>query len=66
MTKKKKIIEPDDIDNKWELGAYMIKNWWKVLILIFAVGIFVTGFTCDFKNKTFTKNPVQIKSGIRK
>lgn len=47
MARKKK-SNPADIDNKYELGAYLLdfisKHWWKAVILIVAAGLMITGF----------------------
>jgi hypothetical protein len=52
------MVKKDDIDNKYEFGAFIIKHWWKVLILIVASGVVITGFKCSWKNIAVEKTPV--------
>ena len=57
----------NDVDNPWELIAYIIdsmkNHWWKFLSILVAL-ILLTGFSCDWKNKIFTKDPVDIRKTI--
>ena len=48
----------DDIDNKYELAAFVIKHWWKAAILILLTGIVVTGFKCNFFGQSIEKTPI--------
>ena len=55
MARKK--ADYENIDNKWELVAYVIKkHWWKVLIILMCGGLVATGFTVTCGNKTFQKD----------
>lgn len=65
MVKKKKKEEPtwNDIDNKYELIAYSIKkHWWKVILTLVTTGVMVTGFTCNWKDISITKDPIYQRS----
>lgn len=55
MVKK---IKSDNVDNKFEFGAFAIQNWWKVAILIVLIGIMVTGFSFKCGNNEVTKDPI--------
>ncbi len=60
---KKKTAEWNDIDNKYELAGYLIKkHWWKVVIILLASGIMITGFTCNWKDISITKDPIYQRS----
>lgn len=64
VQKKKKKEEPtwNDIDNKYELIAYLIKkHWWKVILILVTTGVMVTGFTCGWKDITIQKDPIYQK-----
>jgi len=60
MIKKKKKTKADDglPDNKWEFGAFLIKHWLKVAVLIFFAGIMITGFSFKCGNNEVTKDPI--------
>jgi hypothetical protein len=56
---KKKNPEWNEIDNKYELIAYLIKrHWWKVVIIIITAGVMVTGFTCGWQDISIKKDPI--------
>lgn len=56
---KKKNPEWNEIDNKYELVAYLIKrHWWKIVIIIITAGVMVTGFTCGWKDISIKKDPI--------
>lgn len=60
---KKKNAEWNDIDNKYELAGYLIKkHWWKVVIILLASGIMITGFTCNWKDISIIKDPIYQRS----
>ena len=42
----------------------MIKHWWKIILIVIAIGIAVSGFEFQGKNTTFHKDPIyQKKAG---
>lgn len=49
-------------DNKWEFGAFLVKNWWKAFLLILVSGLVVTGFKCNFRGNSIEKAPIYQKS----
>jgi hypothetical protein len=60
-----KIKKPewDNIDNKYELIAYLIKrHWWKVSFILITSGIMITGFTCAWKDISIHKDPIYQRS----
>ena len=61
MARKK--ADYENIDNKFELAAYVIKkHWWKLVIIFLAVGIAVSGFSFNCGKNKIVKDPVyQIK-----
>lgn len=64
VQKKKKKDEPtwNDIDNKYELIAFLIKKlWWKLAIILIVAGVMITGFTCDWKDIKIQKDPIYQK-----
>jgi hypothetical protein len=56
---------PKKVDNKFEIAAYFIDaiklHWWKFILLIFAIGITVTGFKCKWGNNEVQKDPIYKK-----
>lgn len=61
MVKKKK--DKDDLpDNKWELGAFIIKHWLKAVAVIIALGLAASGFTVKCGNKEISKQAIYKKN----
>ena len=59
MVVKRKKKDNDDLpDNKWELGAFVIKHWLKAVAVIIALGIAVTGFSLKCGDNEITKDPI--------
>lgn len=58
MAKKAKKIAANDVDNKFEFGAFAIQNWWKVAVVIAVAGLVVTGFSFKCGNNEVTKDPI--------
>lgn len=61
---------PNKIDNKWETIVASVKiiansfkdNWWKIILFCLAIGIMITGFTCNWKDISVTKDPIYQRS----
>lgn len=50
-----------DIDKILKL---VIKHWWKIILLVIAIGIAVSGFDYQGKSRSFHKDPIyQKKTG---
>ena len=48
-------------DSKWQILAdFMKKHWWKVILIILAGGIAVTGFKCEWGKVKVEKDPVNM------
>jgi hypothetical protein len=59
MVVKRKKKDNDDLpDNKIELGAFAIQNWWKIAIIIAIAGLAITGFSLKCGNNEIVKDPV--------
>jgi hypothetical protein len=58
MVKKRK--DSDNLpDDKYELAAYIIRrHWWKAILIIFSIGIMVTGFKCKWGDKEIEKDAI--------
>jgi hypothetical protein len=41
-----------------KLVRVILKNWWKAIIIILLAGIFTIGFTCEWGNFKFKKDPL--------
>ena len=63
MVQKKN--DPNKIDNKHETIVHIVasikSNWWKVVFIILAIGIAITGFTCSWKDIIVKKDPIYQK-----
>ena len=54
--------DPEKIDSKFKLGAYAIKNWWKILLMIIVIGLLITGGSMSYsKEDGFSCSKSQIK-----
>lgn len=60
MPKKK--AQTEEIDNKWEFGAFAIRNWWKIIFIILVAGLVVSGFTIQCGKNTIHKDPIKLKA----
>jgi len=58
MVKRIKKINANDVDNKFEFGAFAIQNWWKIVLIILAAGIMVTGFSFKCGKNEVKKDPI--------
>lgn len=58
VVKRKKKDNDDMPDNKWELGAFIIKHWLKAVAVIIALGLAASGFSIKCKDKEFSKDPL--------
>jgi len=65
----KKKSAKNDIDNKYEFGAYTLdfisKHWWKVVILILAAGLMVAGFNVKCGNNEFHKDQIKTVKPVK-
>ena len=52
----------EDIDNKFEFGAFVIEHWWKVILLLLVAGLMVSGFTIQCGKNSIHKDPLKIKT----
>lgn len=52
----------EDIDNSFELGAYAIRNWWKVILILVVLGVVLTGFKVQCGKNSIEKDPVHFKN----
>ena len=67
MARKKKEKNPEEIDNKFEFGAFVIKHWLKAIAIILAGGLAFSGFSVKCGKNEMTKDPAyQIKSKDKK
>ena len=58
MVKKK-----EEIDNKYELIAFLFsKHWWKLALILIIIGFFVVGIKCDWLG--FEKEGLKFNSKI--
>jgi len=59
MVVKRKKKDNDNLpDNKFEFGAFVIKHFLKVIAVIIALGIAVTGFSLKCGDNEITKDPI--------
>jgi len=58
MVRKRKKDNDNLPDNKFELGAFAIQNWWKIAIIIAIAGLAITGFSLKCGNNEIVKDPV--------
>ena len=62
MLKPKKYVaknDYDDIDNKYELIAFIVKkHWWKAVLILLSIGIMVTGFSFKCGENEVKKDPI--------
>jgi len=53
----------NDIDNVYELIGFFLfvlkLHWWKVVVVLFTLGIMATGFTCTYKDFHVEKTPIK-------
>ncbi len=51
---------------KIKITRAVIKNWWKVILIILSIGIAFSGY--DIKSKYFgcNKQPIKVKQGVQK
>jgi len=61
MTPKNK-NDYEEIDNLYELIAYIIKkHWGKLLLIILIAGLVITGFKVQCGKNSFEKTPIKLK-----
>ncbi len=51
--------KPENIDNAFELGAYLVKNWWKAALLAAVVALAMTGYSISCGEFSFQHEPVK-------
>ncbi|PKL17862.1 MAG: hypothetical protein CVV49_08780 [Spirochaetae bacterium HGW-Spirochaetae-5] len=59
--KSKKKIKPDEVDNKFELGAFAIQNWWKIAVVIAVAGLALTGFKLKCGDNEIVKDQIHLR-----
>lgn len=62
---RKKKNEINDIDTAFELGAFAIQNWWKLVTIIAVAGLAVTGFSLKCGNNEIKKDQINIRSAVQ-
>jgi hypothetical protein len=59
---KTKKIKADEVDNKFELGAFAIQNWWKIAVVIAVSGLAITGFSLKCGENEVVKHQINLRS----
>lgn len=60
------MVTKDTKDNwKATIAKWSTKkgNWWKIVLIIFAIGFVVTGFKCNFGKLSVEKESLHLKGG---
>lgn len=62
---KKKVVkkkDPNEIDNKYEAGVSVfkaaLKNWWRIVLILLAIGLMTTGFSFKCGDNEVIKDPI--------
>ena len=58
MVRKRKKDNDNLPDNRFEFGAFAIKHFLKVIAVIIALGIAITGFSLKCGDNEITKDPI--------
>ena len=61
---KTKKIKADEVDNKFELGAFAIQNWLKIAVVIAVAGLAITGFSLKCGNNEIVKEQIKLRPSV--